>query len=88
MADFIIYTKSGSPSCVEAMKLLKKYKFSFDEICIKTVESEEREKLFRKTRIMTFPQIFDVRGRDEVFIGGFSDLKAMLDPDQKASLDL
>jgi glutaredoxin 3 len=87
MTDFLIYTIPHCPFCIKAKDLLTRKNFSFKEILFKNRDDEESlkaiEKLFQKTNGMrTFPQIFDLRNKQEKHIGGFTDLKAKFDKNE------
>jgi glutaredoxin 3 len=70
--EYIIYSKEGCPYCISAKELLKSNRINFKEI---KVTDSNIKKIYKKIDTKTnnyryFPIIF----KNNVFIGGFSDL--------------
>ena len=70
---YTIYSKSGCIFCDAAMELLKENNIQYKEI--KVTNNQEAIELFKTNGFKTVPQIFTDR---DVYIGGYQDLKKML----------
>lgn len=68
-----LYTINNCPYCDAAKSLLKSKNFDVTEFNL-TGDEEGKIALLKKTAHRTFPQIFI----DDVFIGGYTELKAYL----------
>ncbi len=66
-----LYTINNCPYCDAAKALLKSKNFDVTEFNL-TGDEEGKMNLLKKTAHRTFPQIFI----DDVFIGGYTELKA------------
>lgn len=71
MKTITIYSLVHCPYCVRAKDLLSRNNIPFTEIIADKLPRDEIDKLFAKSGMRTFPQIF---ASDEL-IGGFSELK-------------
>ena len=72
---YIIYALEGCPYSQAALKLLKERKLPYRHI---PVDQHSKEQIKRQTGMSTFPQIY-------YEIGGFSDLKKLLQGGNMAS---
>lgn len=72
--DFLIYTGNFCGYCTAAIRLLKRKNFSLTERNF-DVETELRTPVVTATGHRTVPVIFDIRGEQPVFIGGFDQLQ-------------
>lgn len=70
---YSVYSKAGCIFCDAAMELLKEKNIEFTEI--KVTGNQEAIDLFKTNGFKTVPQIFTDR---DVYIGGYQDLKKML----------
>lgn len=69
-----VYTKDYCPYCVYAKNLLDQLGLPYEEIALGSDQEAVRE-LVMKTGMRTLPQIF----MGEKLIGGYTDLKSMVD---------
>lgn len=74
MKNIVVYTINNCGYCTAAKSLLKEKSLPFQEINI-TNDQDARIALVMKTHHRTMPQIFI----DDVFIGGYTELKAHLE---------
>lgn len=74
MANVKVYVKDPCPFCVRAVRLLEELKIDFEEIDL-TGKDDEIEKLKNETGWRTVPMIM-IKGK---LIGGYTDLKALVD---------
>lgn len=77
-----IYTMKVCPYCVKAKAILKQRGLGFEEILIDDWSDEQWETQEKRSGMKTVPQIYF----GEKFIGGCSDLEALDQKDQLASL--
>ena len=66
-----VYTTPYCPFCVMAKRLLDQRGVPYEEIMIDGYSEEQREALFKRSGMMTVPQIFL---DDKDVIGGFDEL--------------
>lgn len=71
--SYKVYSRDGCIFCDAAMELLKEKNIEFTEI--KITGNQEAIDLFKMNGFKTVPQIFTDR---DVYIGGYQDLKKML----------
>ena len=74
MANVKIYVKEPCPFCVRAIRLLDELNIAYDEIDL-TDKEDEIQKLKNETGWRTVPIIM-IKGK---LIGGYTDLKALVD---------
>lgn len=74
-----LYTWVTCPFCINAKSLLDSHKIEYQEFVIKD-NIEEHERLFNETKQRTVPYIY----LDNKFIGGYTDLKALLNEKQES----
>ncbi len=74
MANVKIYVKDPCPFCVRAIRLLEELNIAYDEIDL-TDKDDEIQKLKNETGWRTVPIIM-IKGK---LIGGYTDLKALVD---------
>jgi glutaredoxin 3 len=77
-----LYTMEYCPYCVQAKSLLTRRSVPFEEICVADDDDASWDALFRLSGMRTMPQIF----KAEHLVGGYSDLAALDQKDQLASL--
>lgn len=77
-----IYTMKVCPYCVKAKAILKQRGLGFEEILIDDWSDEQWETQEKRSGMKTVPQIYF----GEKLIGGCSDLEALDQKDQLASL--
>ncbi len=75
MKEVTIYSLVHCPYCVRAKDLLSANNIPFKEIVADELPRAEIDKLFARSAMRTFPQIFVA----EKLIGGFSQLKELDD---------
>lgn len=78
----IVYTTEYCPFCMRAKDLLKRRGVDFREIPVSIDDEEKWDELEKKSGMKTMPQIF----LDETLVGGFTELAALDQKDQLASL--
>ena len=81
MANVKIYVKEPCPFCVRAIRLLDELNIAYDEIDL-TDKEDEIQKLKNETGWRTVPIIM-IKGK---LIGGYTDLKALVDEDKLMEL--
>ena len=81
MANVKIYVKDPCPFCVRAIRLLEELNIAYDEIDL-TDKEDEIQKLKNETGWRTVPIIM-IKGQ---LIGGYTDLKALVDDDKLMGL--
>lgn len=81
MANVKIYVKDPCPYCVRAIRLLDELNIAYDEIDL-TDKEDEIQKLKNETGWRTVPIIM-IKGK---LIGGYTDLKALVDEDKLMEL--
>lgn len=74
--QIVIYTIPDCPDCSAAEDCLSKHNLDFLEI---SVDEQEREELFLKTKTNKYPQIFF----NEEFIGSYSQLLALINNEEQ-----
>ena len=74
MANVKIYVKDPCPFCVRAIRLLEELNIAYDEIDL-TDKEDAIQKLKNETGWRTVPIIM-IKGK---LIGGYTDLKALVD---------
>ena len=72
--NFLVFTGRFCGYCTAAMRLLKRKNLPFVEISFEKHPPELRDEVVQATMHRTVPVIFDVRGEDLIFIGGFDEL--------------
>ncbi len=77
-----IYSLKVCPYCVKAKNLLKQRGFTYEEIMMDDWTDQQWDDQEKKNGMKTAPQIY----AGEKLIGGFSDLEALDQKDQLASL--
>ena len=77
MKKVTIYSADACPWCVRAKRLMDASDIKYDEIKLE-FDSKEFDELVERTKMQTVPQIFF--GDD--LIGGFPELKAIVDEDK------
>lgn len=75
MKEITIYSLVHCPYCVRAKDLLSRNNIAFKEIIADELPNEEIDKLFAKSGMRTFPQIF----ASQELIGGYTELKKLDD---------
>lgn len=75
MENVTIYSLTHCPYCVRAKDLLSRNGITFKEIIADELPRDEVEKLFARSGMRTFPQIFI----SDKILGGFSELKELDD---------
>ena len=78
----VVYTMHYCPYCVRAKKLLTERGIAFKEILVEEDDDAQWEMLYQKSGMRTMPQIFF----GDRLIGGYTDLAALDQKDQLASL--
>ena len=69
----IIYSLENCWYSNEATKMLAKNKIKYNKITVPNLE-KEKDKIKKKTKMNTFPQIFIQKGTKKIKLGGFSEL--------------
>jgi len=82
MAKITIYTSENCPYCVKAKRLLTDRGISYTETKIGWDDDAQWDALYERSKMKTVPQIFN----GDQLIGGFTELAAMDQEDQLASL--
>ena len=72
--NFLVFTGRFCGYCTAAMRLLTRKNLPFVESAFEKHPPELREEVGQATMHRTVPLIFDVRGEDRIFIGGFDEL--------------
>lgn len=72
--NFLVFTGRFCGYCTAAKRLLTQKKLSFVEISFDENPPELRDEVVEATMHRTVPVIFDIRGSDRIFIGGFDEL--------------
>ena len=72
--NFLVFTGRFCGYCTAAMRLLTRKNLPFVEISFEKPPPELRDEVVQATMHRTVPVIFDVRGEDRIFIGGFDEL--------------
>lgn len=75
MKSVTIYSLVHCPFCVRAKELLSRNGIPFTEIIADELPADEVEKLFARSGMRTFPQIFV----SDTILGGYSELKKLDD---------
>jgi glutaredoxin 3 len=78
----IVYTTSYCPYCVRAKALLKQRGLDFEEVMLSEEDDKAWDELYQRSKMQTVPQIF----ADGRILGGFTELAALDQKDQLASL--
>ncbi len=81
-ANITVYTMDHCPFCERAKALLKQRGIPYSEVRVPMDDDAQWDALEKKTGLKTMPQILN----GEKLIGGFSDLAAIDQKDQLASL--
>ena len=76
-SDFVMFTSKICSYCLKAKDLLSSRGFSFDEHDV-FAGPDLRGEVIEMTGHQTVPAIWDVRGEDPVFVGGFDNLETYL----------
>ena len=82
MAKIIVYTSENCPYCLKAKRLLTDRGVAFTENKIGWDDDAQWDALFAKSKMKTVPQIFN----GDALIGGYTELTALDEKDQLASL--
>ncbi|MGA0330850.1 MAG: glutaredoxin family protein [Candidatus Poseidoniaceae archaeon] len=72
--NFLIFTGRFCGYCTAAKRLLTQKQLPFVEISFDQNPPELRDEVVEATMHRTVPVIFDVRGEDRIFVGGFDEL--------------
>jgi glutaredoxin 3 len=75
--EFLIYTGNFCGYCTAAMRFLDNNKISFTEYNFDEVPNL-RQQIVEATGHRTVPVIFDIKGEQPVFIGGYDQLQPYL----------
>jgi len=73
--NFLVFTGRFCGYCTAARRLLTQKKLPFVEISFDENPPELRNEVVEATMHRTVPVIFDIRGNDRIFIGGFDELR-------------
>jgi glutaredoxin 3 len=82
MAKVTVYTTSHCPYCVRAKSLLQSRGIPYEEIQLSEEDDKAWDDLYVRSKMQTVPQIF----ADEKILGGYTELAALDQKDQLASL--
>ena len=82
MAKVTVYTTDYCPYCVRAKGLLQQRGIAYEEIHLSEEDDKAWDDLYERSKMQTVPQIF-VDGK---IIGGYTELAALDQKDQLASL--
>ena len=63
------------PYSIAAAELLTNYNIPFEKILIKQNNKEK----FKTSEISTFPQVYMINNKDQILLGGYSDLEEIVD---------
>ena len=72
--NFLVFTGKFCGYCTAAKRFLNQKELPFIELSFDDYPSELRDEVVQATLHRTVPVIFDLRGQDRVFIGGFDEL--------------
>mgnify|MGYP001184338623 CR=1 FL=1 len=72
--NFLVFTGRFCGYCTAAKRLLTQKQLPFVEISFEEHPPALRDEVVAATRHRTVPVIFDVRGDERIFIGGFDEL--------------
>ncbi|MDE0869935.1 MAG: hypothetical protein OSA21_06445 [Candidatus Poseidoniaceae archaeon] len=75
--EFLIYTGNFCGYCTAAKRLLDRKELSFTEFNFDEVP-DLRQKIVEATGHRTVPVIFDIKGEQPVYIGGYDQLQPYL----------
>ena len=73
--DFLVYTTQYCPYCTAAKRLLSGNDLSYQEVQLDN-EPHKLQTLSAETGHRTVPIIFDLRGEEPRYVGGFDQLRA------------
>ena len=73
-SDFLVYTGTFCGYCTAAKRLLTQKEQPFVEVSFDEHPRNLRDEVVEATMHRTVPVIFDLRGEDRIFIGGFLSL--------------
>ena len=76
-SDFVMFTTNVCPYCHRAKNMLNAKGLSFDEHNVSVIPDLQAE-VVGMTGHRTVPAIWDVRGKDPVFVGGSDNLEDYL----------
>jgi glutaredoxin 3 len=82
MAKVMVYTTTYCPYCVRAKDLLKRRGIPYEEVQLSEEDDKAWDDLYQRSKMQTVPQIF----ADGEIIGGYTELAALDQRDQLASL--
>jgi glutaredoxin len=63
------------PYSIAAVELLTNYNIPFEKILVKQNNKEK----FKTSEIATFPQIYMINDKEQILLGGYSDLEEIID---------
>ena len=72
--NFLVFTGRFCGYCTAAKRLLTQKNLPFIEVSFDEQPSELRDEVVEATMHRTVPVIFDIRGENRIFIGGFDEL--------------
>ncbi|MAK40585.1 MAG: glutaredoxin [Euryarchaeota archaeon] len=72
-SEFIVFSQTICPYCDLAERTLKNNNLTFEVVNL-DYEGDLRSKIVKETGHRTVPMIFDLRGRNPVFVGGSDNL--------------
>jgi|TARA_B110000914_G_scaffold201901_1_gene194466 glutaredoxin 3 len=75
--EFLIYTGNFCGYCTAAKRLLERHELSFTDYNFDEIPNL-RQKIVEATGHRTVPVIFDIKGEQPVFIGGYDQLQPYL----------
>jgi glutaredoxin 3 len=81
-----VYTMNFCPYCSRAKGLLKERGVAFEEILVGDDDEAQWDALEKKSKMKTMPQIFKATPTGDVLVGGYTELAALDQKDQLASL--
>lgn len=76
-SDFVMFTTDVCPYCHSAKNMLNAKGFTFDEHNV-SLNQDLQFEVVTMTGHRTVPAIWDVRGEEPVFVGGFDNLEDYL----------
>ncbi len=81
-SNVTIYTMEFCPYCVRAKELMKRRGVAFKEVLVPMDDEAQWQDLEKRSGMKTMPQLFN----GDQLIGGFTELSALDQKDQLASL--